>query len=120
MTETTGKIARQIWLPKNVVANIKTQKAKDNRPPRDQPTLHDVFVAMFESGLKKYDSQLVAWNIEPRDVNDSGYYVLTFDSDSYTRAEQIASTEGVTILDVIVSLIRLANDDFKFSELTKI
>lgn len=119
MTETTGKIARQIWLPKYVVANVKTQKAKDTRPPRNQPTLHDAFVAMFESGLETYNSQLVAWEIEPRDTSDAGYYVLQFDGDSYTRAEQIASTEGVTILDVIVSLIRLANPKFNFSELLK-
>ena len=119
MTETTERVSRQIWLPRDVVSNVKTQKANDKRPPRDQPTLHDAFVAMFESGLKTYDSQLVAWNIDPRDVNDSGYYVLKFDPDSYTRAEQLASTEGVTILDVIVSLIRLANSDFQFSELSK-
>lgn len=119
MTETTEKISRQIWLPRDVVSNVKTQKANDQRPPRKQPTLHDAFVAMFESGLAKYDTQQISWNIDPRDTSDSGYYVLHFDGDSYARAEQIASTEGVTILDVIVSLIRFANSDFNFSELLK-
>lgn len=119
MTETTEKISRQIWLPRDVVSNVKTQKANDQRPPQKQPTLHDAFVAMFEMGLDQYESEQIAWNIDPRDVNDSGYYVLHFDPDKYTRAEQHAETEGVTILDVIVSLIRLANSDFKFSELSK-
>lgn len=117
MTETTEKVSRQIWLPRDVVANVKTQKANDNRPPRKQPTLHDAFVAMFEAGLEKYESGSCAWEIESRDMTDSGYYVLQFNGDSYTRAEQIASMQGVTILDVIVSLIRLANNDFNFSHI---
>jgi hypothetical protein len=119
MNEKKGEISRQIWLPQSVVANVQTQKVNDARSPRKKPTLKNAFISMFKAGLEKYESQSVSWNIEPRDVSDSGYYVLQFDSDSYTRAEQIASTEGVTILDVIVSLIRLGNNDFNFSKLSK-
>lgn len=117
MSNTTGT-PRQIWLSAEIVAEVQTQKINDPRPPRQKPTLHNIFVAMFIHGLKMYESNPTSVIIERRNTTDPGYYVPTFPQTEYDRAGEIAQSTGLSVVDVIVSLIgAAAKDGFKISTL---